>query len=84
MHRASGRDRHGRRSGCSPISTCSAFAPVVATTCAARSPRLRADVARADLLEMITSMPWENLCAEVLKLRIELPELADIIPIRRP
>jgi len=55
----------------------------------------RADGARADLLEMVshaprgniiniyTSMPWENLCAEVLKLRIELPQLADIIPIRR-
>ena len=55
----------------------------------------RADGARADLLETVshaprgdiiniyTSMPWENLCAEVFKLRIELPQLADIIPIRR-
>jgi hypothetical protein len=55
----------------------------------------RDDSARADLLELVshaprgniinihTSMPWENLCAEVLKLRIELPQHADIIPIRR-
>jgi hypothetical protein len=55
----------------------------------------RADGARADLLEMVThaprgniiniytSMPWENLCAEVAKLRIALPRDAEVIPLRR-
>jgi hypothetical protein len=55
----------------------------------------RADGARADLLEMIThaprgdiiniytSMPWANLCAEVAKLQIALPQSAEVIPLRR-
>jgi hypothetical protein len=55
----------------------------------------RADGARADLLEMIshaprgdiiniyTSMPWANLCAEVAKLNIVLPQDAEIIQLRR-
>jgi len=55
----------------------------------------RADGARADLLEMVThaprgniiniytSMPWANLCAEVAKLGIALPQDAEIIPLRR-
>ena len=28
-------------------------------------------------------MPWENLCVEVAKLRIELPRDAEVIPLRR-
>jgi integrase len=55
----------------------------------------RADGARAELLEMIshaprgniiniyTSMPWANLCAEVAKLNIVLPQDAEIVSLRR-